>query len=303
MFTNLKRIFIFAWKDFVRNKNNNIAAVFVLVIPILLATSLFFIQGISTFLIAEIKDKIDITTYFKEGTSEDDILRVKNELLNLSPEIKSVQYVSSEEALRRFKQRHQKNSDFMKALEEVGGNPFLPALNIKTTDAFQYEKVSNFLEDGPFSSLIEKVDYSQKRDTIEKVFNVTSNIKKFGVGLAIFLFFIAILVVLNTIKLAIDNSREEITAMKLVGASNGFIRGPFIIQAAICGFLAFLICFIISGLAAYFLSSKLEILVSGFNLFDYFLKNLFIILLIQIGFGVILGALASFILIRSYLKV
>jgi cell division transport system permease protein len=246
---------------------------------------------------------MDVTAFFKEGVVEQDILNVKDEILKLSPEIKEVQYVSKEEALRNFSERHKDDPDFAKALEEVGVNPFLPSLNIVTDQPLQYEKVSTFLETGPFSQLIKKVDYSQKRETIERFFNITSNINRFGIILAAVLFLIAILVVLNTIRLSIDNSRDEITAMKLVGASNWFIRGPFIIQGVLCGLIAFLICLIISGTVIYLLSPKLEILVSGFSIFGYFLKNIGIISLIQLGFGTGLGVLASFIIVRGYLKV
>lgn len=303
MLTSLKRIIKFAWKDFKRNPGSNFAAIFVLVIPIIVATSLLAFQGISNSIINQIQEKIDVTAYFKDGATEEDILGVKTELLKLSNEIKDVQYVSKEQALNDFKERHKDDPDFLKALDEVGGNPFLASLNIKTEDPLQYEKVTNYLTSGPFADLIEKVDYSQKKDTIERVFSITSNVNRFGFIIGAVLFLIAILVVLNTIKLAIDNSKDEITAMKLVGASNWFIRGPFIIQGIICGVVAFLICIFASGLIAYFLTPKVGALVSGFSLFSYFLSNFWMVLLIQIGFGVVLGALASFILVRSYLRV
>jgi len=303
MLTSIKRVLKFACNDFSRNRGNNVAAIFVLVIPILLATSLFVFQGLSQNIISQIQSKMDVTAFFKEDAAEEDILMVRDELLGVSSEIKSIQYVSKEKALQDFTDRHKDNPDFMQALEEVGINPFLPSLNILTEQSYQYEKISSFLESGPFSQLIEKVDYSQKKDTIEKFNNISSDINKFGFILGGVLFLIAILVVLNTIKLSIDNSKDEITAMRLVGASDWFIRGPFIIQGVICGFIAFLICLIASGTAAYFLSPKLEIMAPGFSIFSYFINSLGIIALIQIGFGVGLGVLAGFILVRSYLKV
>jgi len=303
MITEFKRVIKFAWKDFSRNGANNFAAIFVLVIPILLATSLLLFQGISESVISQIEEKIDITAYFKDGATEEDILNVKDELLKLSTEIKDVQYISKEEALNQFKARHEDDPDFAKALDEIGGNPFQASLNIKTEDPLQYEKVTSFLTAGPFSQFIEKVDYSQKKDTIDRIYGLISNINRFGLILSIVLFLIAILVVLNTIKLAIDSSRDEITAMKLVGAQDWFIRGPFIVQGAICGFAAFFICLVASGLAVYFLSPNVETLVPGFDIFNYFLTNFWIILSAQALFGIVLGALASFILVRSYLKV
>jgi len=303
MLVNFKRIIKFSWTDFSRNRGNNLAAIFVLVLPILLVTSLFIFQGLSKSVVSQIKAKMDVTAFFKEDVTEDDILLVKDEILKLSPEIKSVEYVSKEQALQDFIERHKDNPDFMKALEEVGINPFLSSINIVTDQPYLYERVSDFLESGPYNQFIEKVDYSQKKDTIERFFNITSSINKFGLILGAVLFLIAVLVVLNTIKLSIDNSKDEITAMKLVGASNWFTRGPFIIQGAICGLIAFLICLVISGTATFLLSPKLAILTPGFNVFSYFISNIGIILLLQIGSGVGLGALASWLLVRSYLKV
>jgi cell division transport system permease protein len=303
MLTSFRRILKFAWSDFIRHSGNNFAAIFVLAVPIMLATSLFIFQGLSQFIVSGIQSKIDITAYFNAGTKEEDIMNVKGQILKLSPDIKQVEYVSSDQAMKEFNDRHKDNPDFIKAVDEVGANPFLPSLNIVTSQAYQYKQISDFLQTDGFSSIINKVDYSQKKDTIEKFYNVTSGINKGGLILSIILFVIALIVVLNTIKLSIDASKEEITSMKLVGASNWFIRGPFIIQGAICGLIAFLICFIASGAVFYFLSPNLEIVIPGFNIFDYFLSNFGFVLLIQVGFGVGLGALASFILVRSYLKV
>lgn len=300
---NFKRVLKFAWTDFSRNRSNNFAAIFVLALPILLATSLFVFQGISEYIIYEVKGKMDVTAFFQQDVAESDILRVKDELIDLSPEIKSVTYVSKDQAMENFIARHQNDPDFSEALEEVGVNPFLSSLDIVTDDPLQYEKVAFFLEAGPYAQLIDKVDYSQKKDTIEKVFSITANVNRFGLVLGIILFLIAILVVLNTIKLSIDSSKDEITTMKLVGASDWFIRGPFIVQGIICGFAAFLICFVISVSLIFLLSPNIAFLTPGFTIAHYFTSHLLIVLLIQLGFGVGLGALASFILARSYLKV
>ncbi|MBI2054009.1 MAG: FtsX-like permease family protein [Candidatus Staskawiczbacteria bacterium] len=249
------------------------------------------------------QEKIDITAYFKEAATEEDILKVRDGILNLSPEIKNVKVVFKEEAMRIFVEKHKNEEVFLKALEEVGTNPFFNSLNIQTdADPAQYEEISNILETGEFSSFIEKVDFSQKKTTIEKIFSITSNIYKLGLILSLISVIIAALVVFSLIKLAIDNSREEISTMRMVGASNWFIRGPFIVQGAIYGFLAFIICLVISALSAYLLSPKIGIVLPGFNMFDYFLRNLFFFALMQLVFGIGLGMISSFIVVRRYLK-
>jgi cell division transport system permease protein len=270
----------------------------------MLITWIFFFQGISNFLRAEVQNKIDITAYFKEDVLEDDILKVKEEILKLSPDIKNVQYVSREHALAIFNQRHKESSVLARALEEIGTNPFLPSLNITTSgDPLQYEEIAIVLETSDFSKLIEKVDFLQKKETIEKVYSITSTINSFSIILGIILVFIAVLVVFSTIKLAIDNSKDEISTMKIVGATDWFIRAPFVIQGALYGIIAFLICILLSLLSAYFLSPKLATILPGFSLFDYFLTNFWILVLIQLAFGIVVGVISSIVVVRKYLEV
>ena len=304
MFTNLKRVFNFALVDFFRNKGISIAAIFVLTTTILLITGLFFMHGVSNFLISTIQNKIDITAYFKADVPEQDILNAKDGILKISSEVKNVEYISKEDALYDFTQKHGDDPTISGALQEVGGNPFLPSLNIiMASGASGYEKVATILLGDQFIDLIEKVDFSQKKVTIEKIFSISATINKFGLILAVILFLVAIVVVFNTIKLAINGSREEITTMRIVGASSWFIKSPFIIQGAMFGFVSFIICFFVTFILAFLVSSSVEIIMPGFNLFKYFTSNIFIIILIQLGFGVAMGVVSSFIVVNKYLKV
>lgn len=304
MFNNLKRIWSFAVNDFSRNMGISIAAIFVLVVTIMLVTGLLFFHGITEHLISQIKNKIDITAYFKDGTKEQDILNVKEEILQISPNIKNVEYISKDQALVFFNEKHKDDSSLMQALQDVGENPFLPSLNIITNgDPLQYASISNILQTSSFSESIEKVDFSQKRETIEKVYLVTQNINIFGLILGFILVVIAALVVFNTIKLVIENSKEEIGTMKIVGASDKFIQGPFVIQGIIYGIISFIICIFLSGLFAYFTSSKIESILPGFSVFDYFLANWWIFILIQLGFGMGVGAISALVVVKRHLNV
>jgi len=304
MFINFKRTLTFAINDFSRNKGISIAAIFVLTITILLVTCLFFFQGMANYLTSQIQDKIDITAYFKDVAQEQEILDVKEEILKMSPNIKKIDYVSKDEAFASFSEKYGDNPTLSKALREVGNNPFPASLNITTNgDPLQYAVVSNILQTSNFSGLIDKVDFSQKKDTIEKVYSITSNINIFGLLLGIILIVVAILVVFNTIKLVIENSKEEIGTMRIVGASDWFIRGPFVIQGVIYGVIAFLICILISAVSAYFLSPKVGIILSGFNMFSYFLTNLWIFVLIQLGFGIGVGVISALIVVKRHLEI
>jgi cell division transport system permease protein len=284
MFTNLKRVINFAVKDFSRNKGISVAAIFVLIITIMLVTGLFFFQGMAGYLTSQLQNKIDITAYFKDGTQEQDILNVQAEILKMAPNIKNIEYVSKDQALASFNTAHQSDSVLSQALQEVGVNPFLPSLNITTNgDPSQYAQIANILQTSDFSQLIDSVDFSQKKDIIEKVYSITSNVNTFGLLLGALLIFFAIVVIYNTIKLAVESSKEEISTMKIVGASDWFIRGPFIIQGIIYGIISFLICILLTVVSTYFLSPQISVVLPGFNTFGYFLTNWWIFVLIQLG--------------------
>lgn len=302
MFTNLKRIISFACVDFYRNKGISFAAIFVLIITTLLVTGLLFARGLGDYLVTTVQNKIDITAYFKVDTAEQDILSTKDALIRQVDGINNITYVSQQDALNDFTDKHKDSSVLSKALLEVGDNPFLPSLNITTTGNPQlYEQISTILQQPDFSTIVEKVDFYQKKDTIEKVFSITSRLNQVSLIICGLLLLVAILVVFNTIKLVIDRSKTEIATMNIVGASHWFIKAPFIIEGALFGLVSFLLCMVITVLAVYFTSDALAVATPGFSLLGYFLSNLWLMMLVQFGFGVGLGILASFVVVRTYL--
>jgi len=302
--SNLKRVFSFALSDFYRHKGISISAIFILTLTTLLVTGLFLMRGTSNYLITVIQDKIDITAYFKEEAQEQEMLDARDEILKSTPNIKSVEYISKEDALGDFLDKHKGSDVFSKALSEVGGNPFLPSLNIVTKDdTSQYEQIANVLESEKFSKIIEKVDFSEKKATIDKVFSITSSVSRIGLITGLILVLTAIFVVFSTMKLIINNSKEEISTMKIVGASHWFIKAPFVIEGGIFGLIAFIICLFITILLVYFSSGLLSVIMPGFSLLIYFFSNFFIIILIQLVTAIGLGVLASFMVVNKYLRV
>ncbi len=301
MLTNFKRIAKFAMDDFSRNKGISVAAVFVLTITIMLVTGLFFFQVAGNYLTSQIQSKIDITAYFNSDAQESDILNAKDEIAKISG-VKNIEYVSQDQALATFNQLHKGNSVLSQALQQVGDNPFLPALNITTNgDPAQYQTIANVLQTSDYSKLVSKVDFSQKKDIIEKVYSMISSINLVGIILGIILIIVAILVVYNTVKLAIENSSEEISTMHAVGADSWFIRGPFVIQGIIYGLIAFAICFVVTAISAFLVSSKLAAILPGFSASGYFLTNWWIFVLIQLVFGMGVGAISALIVVKKHL--
>jgi cell division transport system permease protein len=302
MIALIRRVFKAGWTNYSRDKGLIAANVFILSLAVLTFTTLFTLKTAGDFLVSSIQDKVDVAVYFKFDATEEDIFKIKDQLVGI-PQVKDVQYVSQEEALRVFTERHKHDPVLMQSLEEVGKNPFSASLNIKAFQASQYQAVADFLGNASFASVIDKVDYYQRKPVIEKIFSLINGANTLGVVFSVLIALIASLIVFNTIRMAIYNSREEIKVQRLVGASNWFIRGPFLVQGAVAGFFAFVICFVLFGLICFLVGSRTEFLFPGLNFFEFFNNNFWYLVLIQIISGVGLGIVASLVAVRRYLKV
>jgi len=302
MLTSLKRIIKNGCKDFSRNLSLSLATIFIMVIVISFPTALFILNPASKILISNIEKKVDISVYFNEDAKKEDILSAKEAIAKL-PEVKEVVYLSKEETMEKFVERHKNDPVLMESLAELGENPFLASVNIKAKDLSQYEQITKFLENAPFAKIIKKVDYYERKPIIERIFSVISKINKIGIILAVTAGIIAFLVAFSTIKTSIYSARKEIEIMRLVGASNWFIRGPFFVQGVIVGVISALITFSLTFAFCFFLNSKIQSLFFGVDIFRIFLENMGVLFLTQLGVGIGLGVISSMIAIRKYLKV
>lgn len=302
MKVTFKRILKASWQGFMRNKGSFLATIFVMVIAASLVGGMFVMDGVVDHLVDSLQKKVDISVYFKSKASPQKISDIQKRISEFS-EVKKVEYVSREEALTQFKKRHKEDPVLSESLEELGFNPLLPHLNIKAWQASQYQQVSSFLENGEFGEIIDKVDYHRNKEIINRLFSITSTIKTISWGVILVSVVLAILVGFNTIRLTIVNCKEEISIQRLVGASNWFIRGPFVIQGIISGVLASVLGIVIFGIGAWLFTPKLAILVSDFNLMNYFLDNIFAIVSVELITAVGLGVVSSWIASRKYLKI
>ncbi len=302
MFDNFFRVFKFGWQEVSRNMGISIGTIFIIFIALCLVGGTFLLRGMSENLISTLENKADISVYFKDEAKEEDILVVKKQIEDF-PGIKEVEYISKEKALESFKETQKNNQVLMESLAEVGGNPLPSSLNIKATEVFSYESLANFLSSGEYKDLIEKINWSETQTIIERLFSISNAIKIGGLATSLILVLIAIAVTFNTIRLAIYSKREEIETMKLIGATNWFIRGPFVVQGLITGLVAGLVAFLFFyGIEAGLSPQSLGIF-GELGLFNFFEENILLFLLLQVGGGVIISTFASLVAIQRYLKV
>jgi len=301
MLITFTRVIKSGWLNFWRNFWVSCAMVGTMIIATFVFTGILLLNVLSDNLIKNLQEKVDISVYFEQEVRESDIVMVKQELLKF-PEVTKVEYVPKEEALKQFKERHKNDPLILESLEELGENPLQDTLNIKAAQYGSYEDVAEFLVQGKFKDFIDKINYRQNEAIIAKIFQISDAIKSGGIIFSLVLAIIAVLVSFNTIRLAIYSSREEISVMKLVGASNWFIRGPFLLQGILSGIFAALINLGIFFGITWKISPSINNYLPGSELFLYYKVHIVETLLILLGVGIALGVISSFIAVRRYLK-
>ena len=287
--------------NFWRNGWVSLATILVMVITLFVLGSLIFGRALLNSTLSQLEDKVDITVYFKTGANEGEILSMKDKLSKLD-EVKEINYISSEKALQDFRERHADNALITQSLDELAENPLGANLNIKAKDTSQYESIARFLEASAISS-IDKINFRQNKAIIERLGNILNASRNAGIGATLVLGIIAVLVAFNTIRLAIYTSKDEITVMRLVGASSRHIRGPFIVEGIMYGVFAAIFTMFIFYPLTLWLGPLAERFFNGPDLFAYYISNFFQIFAILLAAGVGLGSLSSYIATRRYLKV
>lgn len=302
----IKRMMVSGWKNFARGGAVSVATVVIMTVTLSIIGSLIFLSALLTFTLNTIKDKVDVSVYFVTTASEPDILAVKSQIEKL-PQVAEVAYTSAADALTAFRARHASDQLTLQALDELGGNPLDASLAVRAKDPSEYESIVNFLEASPAlsaggSSIVDRINYAQNKQVIDRLTLALQATRE--VGLAIFaLFAIAsILIAFATIRLAIYTAKDEIAVMRLVGASNAYIQGPFIVAGIITGVLSSALVLLILWPATWYTGEKTTSWFGGFNVADYYSTHFSLIFLIMMGSGVVLGALASMLAINRYLK-
>lgn len=293
-------------QNFMRNATLAVAAIAVMVIT--LTIILFSVITNATFAntVQQITDKIDVSVYLKDSVKEDK----RNELIEQISQIqnvRSVKYVSKEDALEAYKQQNQNNLDLLLAISQTD-NPLPASLQIKPHDPNQLDELKAFLEKPENKELqSDETSYSgDRKEAIDKISSATRFFRQAGiVGVLIFAF-VSMLIIFNTIRMAIFNRRDELQIMRLLGASTWYIRGPFVVETVFYGIIAAVISVALCN--AVFIVSASTFDASSLGLLDikfaneYFANHFWLILTAQLTIGILIGAVSSIIATRRYLK-
>lgn len=300
----LSRITRAGMQNFGRNLTLGIAAMAVMVITLTIVLFSLIVNQTFAQTIKQITDKIDISVYLIDNISDKDREKIISEL-KANSNVKSIEYLSKDKALEIYKQQNADNPDLLVAISQTD-NPLPASLQIKPIDPNRIDEIKQYLEREDIKKLqSDETSYSgDRKDAIDKISQATKFFRQAGfVGVIIFLL-VSMLIIFNTIRMAIFNRREELQIMRLLGASTAYIRGPFIVETMIYG--------IVSGVISVFLVGTMfasaSVIEATSIILDIpyanglFKNNFWLIMSAQIGIGVLIGVFSSYIATRRYLK-
>lgn len=302
MWIIILRTFKEGFRNILRNGWLSVASVSVLFFSLLIISLLFSITLTANGVIKDVQSKINVSIYFKSDVKKEKIDEAKKQLESFQ-EVVEVQYVSKEEALESFKRENANEETVLKALEEIGENPLLSYLVVKTENPEQYEGIANFVNQSDFIDDVSRVNYEKNKEKINTFNQLISQVRKIGVVLGSIFALVAILITFNTIRLTIYSQKQEIEIMRLVGASNVFIRLPFIFEGIIYGLFSSLLS--MGFLFGVMKLGGIYVAGNGFanKMVEFYLIYFWELLGIQLALGIFLGVVSSFIAMRKYLKV
>ena len=273
MFTIISRIFHFGFDNFRRNGWLSAATVAIMTLALLVFGGLIMFGVVTNRAASSIQDKIDISVYFNTNTSEDEILNIRQSLNGLA-EVASVDYVSRDKALDIFKTNHANDPTITQAINELNTNPLEASLNIKAKQPDQYAAIAKYLSSSDLSQYIDTVSYTQNEEVINRLAKIVKSVESGAIVIIIFLALIAGLVVFNTIRLSIYSNRDEIGVMRVVGASNSLVRGPYMVDGMICGAISAIASIVIAAPITYLVSPYLNVFIPGLDIFQYFYTHI-----------------------------
>lgn len=292
-------------KNYLRNGWLTVATVVVMTLSLFIV-SMTMILGITTNLILDnLRDKINISVSFNSDVTEASILSIKQNLEKYK-EVASIRYISRDQALSDFIAMGDNDPVITQALEEIGENPLLASLNIKANNPNQYDTIVQALNQSTFKNDISRINYEKNKTAIERLDNINKMTRKIGLILGIIFVSISFLITFNTIRINMHSRRNEFEIMRLVGASNTYVRMPSVFEGILYGLTATAATLVFLFVSMQVLS-PLARMANGFvtegTMLGYYTNHFLQIALFVTILGVILGALGGFVAVRKYLKV
>lgn len=293
-------------QNFIRNATLAVAAIAVMVITLTIVLLSVITSATFTNTIDGLTDKIEISVYLKDTVSQEQTDTLLTELSSIG-NVKSVNYKSKQDVFDEQQAAGEQNVDIQRALAQID-NPFPATIHVKPNNPNDLSSIQSYLEQPAIMKLQSaETSYSgSRREAIDKITKATAFLRQAGIAGVVVFATVSMLIIFNTIRMAIFNRREELHIMRLLGASTWYIRGPFVVETVLYGIASAAIS--LSLLNALFVVSASAFDASSLGLLDitfantYFAKYFWFILSGQMLLGILIGAVSSMIATRRYLK-
>jgi len=264
--------------------------------------TLIIVQVLTDRSITSVKDQIDVSIYFDPAAPEEKIQEVRDFVAGL-PEVTEERYLTREEVLEGFKQTYAANTEIIASLEELGTNPLGSTLIVKTREPRDYEKIMTALSVPEYDEIIETKTFGDTETAINRIEMVTQQVERFTYALTGLFAIIAFVIIFNTIRVAIYTQRVEIGIKRLVGATNWFISGPYIIESLIFSIVSSAITVGVVWFALGFIDPYMSVVFETQNILtNYFSSHILFLLGIQFGAVFLLTFISSILAMRKYLR-
>ncbi len=293
----------FAFQDMGRNLSLSLMTVFILVLMLLSMNTLLIIRTLTTEATSSIKDQLDISIYFREETTDEQVEEVRK-YLETFPEVVELTVKSRDEVLSEFQANYEGNKDVLDALAELDENPLGATIIVKTKDPIDYEKIIASLTVPEYKNIIVDKPFEDSKTAISRIDIITKQVERFTIALSAFFAFIAFLIIFNTIRVSIFTQRVEINIKKLVGATNWFIRSPYVISAFIFNLVSVGIATAIVYYSVGFLDPYTSVIFGSSNILtNYYNSHILMLLGIQFVGVLLLTSTTSWLAMRRHLRV
>ncbi|MFA6909162.1 MAG: permease-like cell division protein FtsX [Patescibacteria group bacterium] len=304
IFLTIYRALRFALQGFWRNIWLSVVTIIILVLTLLSVSMVGGINIIGREVVKSVESKVDVSVYFFPSVDEADVQNIQYRLETLGS-VASVQYISKDDALEQFRTRHQDDEDIINSLDELKDNPLGATLVVKAKKVSDYPLILQVLDDPEYTELVQNRNFDDNERIVTRLSDISSRMQKGGLAVSAVFVIISILIIFNTIRITIYTHREEIGIMKLVGASNWFVRFPFLLESLLYGLIAVVITMLVLLPLVSFLSPYVQSLFEGytFDLSTYFSENILIIFAAQIALATVLSVVSSAVAVGKYLRV
>jgi cell division transport system permease protein len=303
-FLDLARSFKFALQSVWRNFWLTIVTVIIVTLAMSSVSFLLVFNLVANNVVDSVKAKSEIYIDLTEDAKQAQVEFLVVEL-NKLPDIREVVYITPIETLERFRETHEGDEVILASLDSLSVNPFTGSLKIAVNDIEKFDSLLTELSKDEYGQILEisNSEFFEAKDLLNVISDYSKKIEKLGFGISLFFVIISIIVVFNTIQMGIYSHREEIGIMKLVGASNWFVRSPFIIESIMYSILSVFLMMAIFYPFVVYVQPHIDNFLGEYtlNLLDAISTNFVWVFSLEVAIAILITVISSLFATSRYL--